>query len=72
LLQQRHIKIAASSFIGLIADLLPIPGETILDRAFHLRYIPGCQQQASGTEKLSSVALFDALPRQAGFGGLVG
>ncbi|KAH8757871.1 hypothetical protein F5883DRAFT_566551 [Diaporthe sp. PMI_573] len=43
------------------ADLSPFRGETILDRAFRLQYIPGSEQQGSGAEKLSSVARFDAL-----------
>jgi hypothetical protein len=43
----------------------PAPRETILDRAFQLRYIPGSDQQIPGEEKLSSLARFEALMQQA-------
>ncbi|KAK0652265.1 hypothetical protein B0T16DRAFT_426832 [Cercophora newfieldiana] len=43
----------------------PIPRETILDRAFQLRYIPGSEREVPGEEKLSSLARFDALMREA-------
>lgn len=43
----------------------PFPRETILDRAFQLRYIPGSDQQIPGEEKLSSLARFEALMQQA-------
>jgi hypothetical protein len=43
----------------------PIPRETILDRAFQLRYIPGSERELPGEEKLSSLARFDALMREA-------
>lgn len=43
----------------------PGPRETILDRAFQLKYIPGCADQtAPGEEKLSSMARFEALMQQ--------
>ncbi|PSR87087.1 hypothetical protein BD289DRAFT_452923 [Coniella lustricola] len=42
----------------------PGPGETILDRAFQLKYIPGSDQQAPGGEHLSSLARFEALMRE--------
>lgn len=43
----------------------PIPRETILDRAFQLRCIPGSERGIPGEEKLSSLARFDALMREA-------
>lgn len=43
----------------------PGPRETILDRAFQLRCIPGSEQETPGEEKLSSLARFDALMREA-------
>lgn len=42
-----------------------IPRETILDRAFQLRCIPGSEREVPGEEKLSSLARFDALMREA-------
>lgn len=38
--------------------------ETILDRAFQLRYIPGSEREMPGEDKLSSLARFDALMRE--------
>lgn len=43
----------------------PGPRETILDRAFQLRYIPGSEREVPGEEKLTSLARFDALMRDA-------
>ena len=43
----------------------PGPGETILDRAFQLGHIPGAGAYVPGQEKLSSIARFDALMREA-------
>ncbi|KPM35187.1 hypothetical protein AK830_g11373 [Neonectria ditissima] len=43
----------------------PGPRETILDRAFQLRCIPGSEQEVPGEEKLSSLARFEALMREA-------
>ncbi|KAK4250643.1 hypothetical protein C7999DRAFT_38253 [Corynascus novoguineensis] len=43
---------------------LPGPRETILDRAFQLRCIPGSDREIPGGEKLSSLARFDALMRE--------
>ncbi|KAM7189630.1 hypothetical protein V8F20_010064 [Naviculisporaceae sp. PSN 640] len=43
----------------------PGPRETILDRAFQLRCIPGSETEVPGEEKLSSLARFDALMREA-------
>ncbi|KAK3326282.1 hypothetical protein B0H66DRAFT_154060 [Apodospora peruviana] len=43
----------------------PGPRETILDRAFQLRCIPGSEYEVPGEEKLSSLARFDALMREA-------
>lgn len=42
----------------------PGPRETILDRAFQLRCIPGSEREVPGEEKLSSLARFDALMRE--------
>ncbi|KAK4149230.1 hypothetical protein C8A00DRAFT_19055 [Chaetomidium leptoderma] len=42
----------------------PGPRETILDRAFQLRCIPGSERDVPGEEKLTSLARFDALMRQ--------
>ncbi|KAJ6438572.1 histidine kinase group protein [Purpureocillium lavendulum] len=47
------------------ASLPPAPGETILDRAFQLGHIPGAEAYIPGQEKLSSIARFDALMREA-------
>ena len=41
----------------------PGPRETILDRAFQLRCIPGTEDVTPGEEKLTSLARFDALMR---------
>ncbi|KAG7289579.1 hypothetical protein NEMBOFW57_005950 [Staphylotrichum longicolle] len=54
------------------APLAPIPDsetptgprETILDRAFQLRCIPGSEREVPGEEKLSSLARFEALMRE--------
>ncbi|KAI1375178.1 hypothetical protein F4677DRAFT_460989 [Hypoxylon crocopeplum] len=43
----------------------PAPRETILDRAFQLRCIPGSDREVPGEEKLSSIARFEALMREA-------
>lgn len=43
----------------------PAPRETILDRAFQLRCIPGSDADVPGEEKLSSLARFDALMKEA-------
>lgn len=43
----------------------PFGRETILDRAFQLKCIPGSEQQIPGEEKLSSLARFEALMQQA-------
>ncbi|KAM0335617.1 hypothetical protein ACHAQA_000665 [Verticillium albo-atrum] len=43
----------------------PAPRETILDRAFQLRCIPGSEREVPGEEKLTSLARFDALMREA-------
>ncbi|OAQ85486.1 hypothetical protein VFPFJ_07875 [Purpureocillium lilacinum] len=47
------------------ASMPPAPGETILDRAFQLGHIPGAETYIPGQEKLSSIARFDALMREA-------
>ena len=44
----------------------PGPRETILDRAFQMRYIPGSDRlQGKDEEKISSIARFEALMREA-------
>lgn len=43
----------------------PPQRETILDRAFQLRCIPGSENEIPGEDKLSSLARFDALMREA-------
>lgn len=43
----------------------PAPRETILDRAFQLRCIPGSEREMPGEEKLTSLAKFEALMREA-------
>ncbi|KAI0540202.1 hypothetical protein GGR58DRAFT_461919 [Xylaria digitata] len=40
------------------------PRETILDRAFQMRYIPGSEREIAGEEKLTSLARFEALMRE--------
>ncbi|KAH6689016.1 hypothetical protein F5X68DRAFT_230677 [Plectosphaerella plurivora] len=51
--------------ISTISSSPPIPRETILDRAFQLKCIPGSENVIPGEEKLSSLARFDALMREA-------
>ncbi|RYO99290.1 hypothetical protein DL764_006860 [Monosporascus ibericus] len=51
--------------VGSNSSSPPLPRETILDRAFQLRYIPGSEREVPGEEKLSSLARFDALMREA-------
>ncbi|KAL0943643.1 uncharacterized protein CTRU02_201530 [Colletotrichum truncatum] len=52
-------------FPGADSSSPPGPRETILDRAFHLRCIPGSEREVPGEEKLTSLARFDALMREA-------
>lgn len=64
-----HIRDSLSSHghFGEIADVNapPAPGETILDRAFKLGHVPFAVPDVPGQEKLSSIAKFDALMREA-------
>ncbi|KAJ1329553.1 hypothetical protein MN608_06289 [Microdochium nivale] len=55
------------SMLPMGADSNSPPGarETILDRAFSMRYIPGADSSVPGEEKLSSLARFEALMREA-------
>ncbi|CAI4210321.1 unnamed protein product [Parascedosporium putredinis] len=53
-LDRRHTSVGVSPTIN---------RETILDRAFQLRCIPGSERAVPGEEKLSSLARFDALMR---------
>ncbi|PKS05341.1 hypothetical protein jhhlp_008715 [Lomentospora prolificans] len=54
-LDRRHTSVGVSPTIN---------RETILDRAFQLRCIPGSERAVPGEEKLSSLARFDALMRE--------
>ncbi|KAK3944123.1 hypothetical protein QBC46DRAFT_252839 [Diplogelasinospora grovesii] len=49
---------------GMPSSSPPGPRETILDRAFQMRCIPGSDREVPGEEKLSSLARFDALMRE--------
>lgn len=51
--------------LGVESSSPPGPRETILDRAFQMRYLQGAENGVPGEEKLSSVARFDALMREA-------
>ncbi|EPE07904.1 hypothetical protein F503_00626 [Ophiostoma piceae UAMH 11346] len=57
---------ALTPSVGSNSTSPPVPRETILDRAFQMRFIPGSQREViPGEEKLSSLARFDALMREA-------
>lgn len=56
---------ALSAQVVADASSPPGPRETILDRAFQMRCIPGSEREVPGEEKLSSLARFDALMREA-------
>ncbi|OLN86966.1 hypothetical protein CCHL11_04645 [Colletotrichum chlorophyti] len=53
----------AQPFPGADSSSPPPPRETILDRAFQMRCIPGSEREVPGEEKLTSLARFDALMR---------
>ncbi|KAI3538580.1 hypothetical protein CSPX01_09508 [Colletotrichum filicis] len=55
----------AQPFPGADSNSPPNQRETILDRAFQLRCIPGSELETPGEEKLTSLARFDALMREA-------
>ncbi|KXJ93049.1 hypothetical protein Micbo1qcDRAFT_160960 [Microdochium bolleyi] len=57
----------SQSMLPVGADSNSPPGarETILDRAFSMRCIPGADTSVPGEEKLSSLARFEALMREA-------
>ncbi|KAK2048566.1 hypothetical protein LZ31DRAFT_563166 [Colletotrichum somersetense] len=55
----------AQPFPGADSSSPPTQRETILDRAFQLRCIPGSERETPGEEKLTSLARFDALMREA-------
>ncbi|KAK1979311.1 hypothetical protein LZ30DRAFT_597207 [Colletotrichum cereale] len=55
----------AQPFPGTDSSSPPNQRETILDRAFQLRCIPGSERETPGEEKLTSLARFDALMREA-------
>ncbi|EGX96731.1 hypothetical protein CCM_01389 [Cordyceps militaris CM01] len=64
-----HMRDSMSShgFYGEIPEVNapPAPGETILDRAFKLGHVPFAIPDVPGQEKLSSIARFDLLMRDA-------
>ncbi|CAK7263087.1 hypothetical protein SEPCBS119000_000304 [Sporothrix epigloea] len=43
----------------------PAPRETILDRAFQMRFIPGSERDFVGEDRLTSLARFEALMQEA-------
>ena len=54
-----------ASVVPPIGSTPPGPRETILDRAFQMRYIPGGERlQGKDEEKISSIARFEALMRE--------
>jgi len=53
------------TLVGADSNSPPGARETILDRAFSMRYIPGAETGAAGEDTLSSLARFDALMREA-------
>ncbi|KAH8845993.1 hypothetical protein MCOR27_007149 [Pyricularia oryzae] len=55
---------AVSSAATIEASSPPGPRETILDRAFQMRCIPGSEKEVPGEENLSSLARFEALMRE--------
>jgi hypothetical protein len=62
---------ASNSIASAVAPIAPVgstppgPRETILDRAFQMRYIPGGERaQDKDEEKISSIARFEALMRE--------
>jgi hypothetical protein len=56
---------SAAAPAALIGSTPPAPRETILDRAFQMRYIPGSERlQNKDEEKISSIARFEALMRE--------
>ncbi|KAI0133184.1 hypothetical protein F4776DRAFT_671547 [Hypoxylon sp. NC0597] len=65
-IRTRESMVSAPGFVpGLQSSSPPAPRETILDRAFQLRCIPGSDREVPGEEKLSSIARFEALMREA-------
>ncbi|RDL35298.1 Uncharacterized protein BP5553_07229 [Venustampulla echinocandica] len=51
--------------MGQVASTSPVPRETILDRAFQMRYIPGSDRATDKEdEKISSIARFEALMKE--------
>jgi hypothetical protein len=61
----------SNSIASVVPPVVPIgstppgPRETILDRAFQLRYIPGGDRLDKDEEKISSIARFEALMKEA-------
>ncbi|XWW96783.1 hypothetical protein V2A60_004763 [Cordyceps javanica] len=64
---QMRDSMSSHGFYGEIPEVNapPAPGETILDRAFKLGHVPFAVPDIPGQEKLSSIARFDALMRDA-------
>ncbi|KAK2628699.1 hypothetical protein QTJ16_001802 [Diplocarpon rosae] len=57
--------VAATAQTAQAASTPPGPKETILDRAFQMQVIPGCERASENQdEKLSSIARFEALMRE--------
>jgi len=61
-----HTRASASVSMAGTPPAPPAPRETILDRAFMLRYIPGSERAMAADEdgKMSSIARFEALMRE--------
>jgi hypothetical protein len=65
-IRPRESLVARTQHPGLVdSSSPPGPRETHLDRAFQMRYMSAAARKAPGEEKLSSVARFDALMREA-------
>jgi hypothetical protein len=61
-----HTRAGSTSVAVSVDDTPPAPRETILDRAFQMRYIPGSDRQAGGDDdRMSSIARFEALMKEA-------
>lgn len=63
--EQENLELTYGRIATLGAGSPPASRETILDRAFQMRIIPGSGHQIPGEKKLSSLARFDALMRES-------
>jgi hypothetical protein len=54
-----------SNSISSVAGTPPAPRETILDRAFAMRYVPGSERADEENGRMSSIARFEALMKEA-------